>query len=429
VIRARPGDLVAFLGPSLSAADAARVAPCRVLPPARAGDVYAILAERPLAVALVDGVFEDVPSVWHREILAALDAGIAVFGGASMGALRAAELDAFGMVGVGAIYRAYRDGDLSDDSEVALLHAGPGHGHRALTVPLVTVRTVADAARAGRVLSRREARAVVAAAERIFWQDRTWPAVAARARLAAAARARLDAFLPSAPDPKAADARACLEAAAAFVRARRAGAPPPPRPVLPVPPSHARRARLAAATAILPSGARVRAGDVLAVLARRPDARRLAADGLRRALLASVARAAGLVASGDEIAAAERAWLANLRVAPRDRDVFLAASALDEGEARRVAEDLALQAALLDGADRAVADGPSWEEGLALGARLTGAWAEAAAEAGRGRSSPRRAPRSAAGAEAPPAPSPRAPSRGLPGSRRRSRSRGPARRG
>jgi hypothetical protein len=378
VTRPRPDDLVVFLGPSLAAAEAERLAPCRVLPPARAGDVFAALPARPLAIALVDGVFELVPSVWHRELLAALDAGVAVFGGASMGALRAVELQPFGMVGVGEVFRAYRDGTLSDDAEVALLHAGPEHGHRALTVPLVAVRAAAEAARARRVLSRRDAAAVVSAAERVFWQERTWPAVLSAARLGETARGRLEKFLPRAPDPKAADARACLDAAAAFVRARKAGAPPPPRPATPLPPAHARRARLAAAETILPGGARLRSAEVLAVVARRPDASRLAADGLRRALAASVARSAGLVPSGADAAAAERAWLARLGVAPRDRAVFLAACGLDDGAARRLAEDVALEAALLDGLERALPDGPSWEEGLAHGARLAGAWLETA---------------------------------------------------
>jgi hypothetical protein len=390
VTRAREADLVVFLGPSLSADDARRIAPCRVLPPARAGDVLAVLPERPLAIALVDGVFELVPSVWHREILAALDAGVAVFGGASMGALRAAELSGHGVVGVGEVFRRYRDGEVSDDSEVALLHAGPEHGYRAFSVPLVAVRAAADAALARRILSRRGARALVAAAERVFWQERTWERVLGGARLAPKVRARLERYLPEAPDPKARDARETVEAAGAFVRARRAGGPPPPRPSLAPPSSHARRARLAAAQVILPSGERLRSGEVVEALRRRPDARRLAADGLRRAVVAALARSAGLAAGPEEVAAAERAWLERLGVARRDRDVFLAACGLDDAAARRLAEDLALEAALLDAAERAVPDGPSWEEGLALEARITGAWAEAAAVARRARTPARR---------------------------------------
>ncbi|WP_242395514.1 TfuA-like protein, partial [Anaeromyxobacter oryzisoli] len=199
-------DVVAFLGPSLSPEAARAVAPCRVLPPARAGDVLAILPERPLAIALVDGLFDTTPSVWPRELLAALDAGVAVFGGASMGALRAAELARFGVVGVGRIAAWYREGVLVDDGEVALLHADAEHGFRPFTLPLVQVRAAADAARRGRIASARDERALVEAAAAMPYRERTWPAVLDAAPLGAAARARLGAFLPRVPDLKAADA-------------------------------------------------------------------------------------------------------------------------------------------------------------------------------------------------------------------------------
>ena len=86
--------IVAFLGPSLPAREAKGF---HLLPPARQGDIWRALGLRPRAIALIDGLFEAQPSVWHREILDALDAGIPVVGGASMGALRAVELEAFGM--------------------------------------------------------------------------------------------------------------------------------------------------------------------------------------------------------------------------------------------------------------------------------------------------------------------------------------------
>ncbi len=375
--RSRTADVVVFLGPSLPAAEARRIAPCRVLPPARAGDVLAVLPERPLAIALVDGLFDSTPAPWPREILAALDAGVAVFGAASMGALRAAELAPFGVVGVGRIFRWYAEGALDDDGEVALLHAGAEQGWRPFTVPLVAVRAAADAARHERVLSGPAARALVAAAGQIHYTERTWPRVVGEARLDAPARARLLAFLPRAPDPKAEDARVCIEAAAAFARARRAGAPAP-APAREAPSSHLRRARLRHARTVLPGGASAASGDVLAAVARRPDAGRLAAEGLRRALLAAIARGHGLAPGPGESERALQAWLARLGVPRRRRDAFLAACGLDEGAARALADDLALEARALGMAERLVPDGPSWEEGLALAARLTGAWVEEA---------------------------------------------------
>jgi hypothetical protein len=378
--RALRDDLAVFLGPSLPAAEARRIAPCRVLPPARAGDVFALLPERPLAIALVDGVFDTTPSVWHHELLLALDAGVAVFGGASMGALRAAELAPHGVVGVGQIFRWYRDGAVLDDGEVALLHGDAEHAFRPLTLPLVTVRAAAAAARAEKLLSAREARALLAAGAALHYGERTWARVLAAARLPDAARRRLSAFLPRAPDPKADDARACIAAAAAFVRARRRGAPPPLAPRPRPPPAHVRRARLRHARTVLP-GASIPSAAVLAALARRPDAGRLAAEGLRRALLASLGRSLGLSTSGAEADAALAALLRRHGVTARRRTAFLAACGLDDGAARALGEELALEAAVLSAAERLVPDGPSFEEGLALGARLGGAWLEAALDA------------------------------------------------
>ncbi|MDO8943743.1 MAG: TfuA-like protein, partial [Desulfobacterales bacterium] len=90
---------VVFIGPTISAA-AARAefrSGHRLLchGPAAQGDVYRAALERPSAIGIIDGYFDRVPSVWHKEILWAMSQGVPVFGGASMGALRAAELETF----------------------------------------------------------------------------------------------------------------------------------------------------------------------------------------------------------------------------------------------------------------------------------------------------------------------------------------------
>lgn len=398
--------LVVFLGPSLPAAEARRLARCRVLPPARQGDLWRALALRPRAVALVDGVFESVPSIWHHEILAALDAGVAVFGGGSMGALRAAELWREGVVGVGTIFGWYRDGRVEDDSEVALIHAGPEHGFRPFSLPLVNVRHAAGLARAARVLSAREAAALVEEAAGIFYQERSWASVLARARphWRKGTAARWDAWAAGGvEDLKARDARETIRAAAAFLAGGRP-LPVPPRPArereelpgserAPRPVSSLVRRRRLREGATLPWGAAepLSSGAVLSALERHPDAGELTRRGLDRALLAAFARSAGLAATAEERAAAEREWLASLGVRPRDRGAFLSASGLDGGEAARLCDDLALCAKARALAERLVPDGPSPEEGLAAEARLRGLWAEASARlARRAASKPRR---------------------------------------
>src|SRR5260370_27569712 len=156
----RLNDLVVFLGPSLPRAEATGLVGARLLPPARQGDVWRALALLPKAICLIDGLFESTPSVWHREILDALGSGVAVFGAASLGALRAAELHRLGMVGVGEIFAAYARGEWLDDSEVALLHADAENDYRPLTVPLVNGRHRANRAAALAVLSLVQARAL-----------------------------------------------------------------------------------------------------------------------------------------------------------------------------------------------------------------------------------------------------------------------------
>ena len=69
-------DTVVFLGPSLPIAEARRILPARYLPPVRCGDVLRVRRMKPRAVAIIDGVFESVGAVWHKEILLALEDGI-----------------------------------------------------------------------------------------------------------------------------------------------------------------------------------------------------------------------------------------------------------------------------------------------------------------------------------------------------------------
>ena len=166
--------VIVFAGPSLSGDVGVAYPDIDFRPPARQGDVYRAVADGADAIGIVDGYFEGVPSVWHKEILFALHRGVRVFGAASMGALRAAEMDAFGMVGIGAIYDAYRDGALEDDDEVAVLHGPAEAGWPSVTVPMVNVRaTLGGAAEAGAV-DAAEADAVIARAKAIHYKDRTW---------------------------------------------------------------------------------------------------------------------------------------------------------------------------------------------------------------------------------------------------------------
>jgi hypothetical protein len=175
---------VVFLGPTLPLENARARCDAVYLPPARRGDVLAAVIEhRPTAVALIDGYFDQVPSVWHKEILFALDQGIRVAGAASMGALRAAELSAFGMIGVGRVYEAYATGrfgpfaePFEDDDEVAVAH-GPAETGYASTDAMVDIRATLARAVEEQVLPLAAAAAIAAAGKALFYKDRTFARV------------------------------------------------------------------------------------------------------------------------------------------------------------------------------------------------------------------------------------------------------------
>lgn len=182
-----------FAGPTISAADAARELDAIYRPPAACGDLYRAARQRPRAIGIIDGYFEQVPAVWHKEILWAMRAGVHVFGSASMGALRAAELAAFGMEGVGAIFSAYQQGELEDDDEVAVAHAPAEHGYRSLSVALVNMRATLAAARQAEVISPDSATALLALARSRFYPERGYARLLADAATSGISAAELGA--------------------------------------------------------------------------------------------------------------------------------------------------------------------------------------------------------------------------------------------
>jgi hypothetical protein len=140
--------ILVYIGPSLPLAKARGILPHAIYrPPAKQGDVVSdVVSLQPNRIILIDGCFDANLSVWHKEIIFALQYPQlkAIYGAASMGALRASELDWLGMIGIGKIYEWYRDSVTEDDSEVAVQYAtrdGPdGPLYYVNNIPLVDIR-------------------------------------------------------------------------------------------------------------------------------------------------------------------------------------------------------------------------------------------------------------------------------------------------
>lgn len=169
----KPNEVIVFAGPTIDHETVASIIPASCLPPAAAGDVYAAARARPSAVVIIDGLFHTRASVFHKEILWALEQGVAVYGAASMGALRAAETAAFGTVGVGQIFEGFASRELSDDDEVTVAHLGADHGHRATSEAMVNIRATVAAAIEVDVLADETAETILAAAKSIHYPERS----------------------------------------------------------------------------------------------------------------------------------------------------------------------------------------------------------------------------------------------------------------
>lgn len=148
-----------------------------ILPPVEQGDLLRDVHCLPDVIGIIDGYFYQVPAVLHKEILIALEAGTRVLGAASLGALRAAELDVLGMEGVGRIYQMFSDGQIDGDDEVAVQHGPAEVGFRPLTVPLVNVRHAIRLAVEQAVISTTGGLQILSAARDLHFVDRTWQRV------------------------------------------------------------------------------------------------------------------------------------------------------------------------------------------------------------------------------------------------------------
>jgi hypothetical protein len=167
--------IIVFLGPSLDIASAEEILAAEYRPAAKRGDLITAAREGAEIIGLIDGVFHQESAVAHREILAALKGGIRVIGSSSMGALRAAEMDTLGMVGIGEIYRMYKSGELESDDEVALVF-DPISG-MSLSEPLINMRFTLQQARETGIIDTAVHDALLASARSLFYPKRTYRAI------------------------------------------------------------------------------------------------------------------------------------------------------------------------------------------------------------------------------------------------------------
>jgi hypothetical protein len=166
------------LGPSLSPKEAKKILSSNTnrkvtyAPPIKRGDIPNAINEGFNIIGIVDGFFFRESAVSPREIMEALKDKVKIYGASSMGALRASELDRYGMIGIGKIYHLYRDGTLNSDDEVAL--SFESEGYTPLSEPLINIRETIKKAFENNVLNKEEYEVVFKSAKNLYFPERRW---------------------------------------------------------------------------------------------------------------------------------------------------------------------------------------------------------------------------------------------------------------
>ncbi|MCE5214104.1 MAG: TfuA-related McrA-glycine thioamidation protein [Methanobacterium sp.] len=185
--------VIIFTGPSLHPDEAKKILDADYRPPVGRGDVLIALQDKPDIIGIIDGVFHQKPAVAHKEILKALDQGVKFVGGSSMGALRASELDDFGMIGVGKVYESYKNGEIESDDDVAVVF-NP-QTSELLSQPLISMTYNFNRAFDEGIISSEELKNLNETAKSIYYPKRTYKKVLKDSNIDLTKKNRLIEFL------------------------------------------------------------------------------------------------------------------------------------------------------------------------------------------------------------------------------------------
>jgi len=165
---------IVFTGLTLSDKEVSTFLPnAWVHSPVKCGDIFRVLRLKPSKIIIVDGLFEQSPSVWHKEILIAINIGVSVYGSSSMGALRAAELHSYGMIGFGKIFEYYKNNKWADDDDVAVTYS-KNPSTFVQSIPLINIRFTLEKARNKKIINNHSLIQVISNIKKFPYYERNW---------------------------------------------------------------------------------------------------------------------------------------------------------------------------------------------------------------------------------------------------------------
>ncbi|ABR54336.1 TfuA domain protein core [Methanococcus vannielii SB] len=142
-----------------------------IYPPIKRGDLTFEKMKEYGVIGIIDGCFLQNTAVSHREILKIMENGVKVFGSGSMGALRASELDTYGMIGIGKVYYKYKSGIVFDDDEVAVTF---DENLNQITFSMVSFREMVNSALVEGIITKIDAQNIIDAGKNLYYPLRTY---------------------------------------------------------------------------------------------------------------------------------------------------------------------------------------------------------------------------------------------------------------
>ena len=178
MVRSKP---VIFLGPSLSRERAIEILDADYRLPAKKGDLLQLILKEVDIVGLVDGYFlQDYPPTPIEVYNLVRKRNVKVFGSSSLGALRAVELEKYGMIGIGKIFRLFREGILESDDEVAVTFTDYTNYK---SEALIDIRYNLFLAQKYKIIDNRTGRSILKVSKQTYFPYRTYEDILDKSKL------------------------------------------------------------------------------------------------------------------------------------------------------------------------------------------------------------------------------------------------------
>jgi YcaO-like protein with predicted kinase domain len=169
----RAEDTVVFAGGSLHESDRSSDGRIVFTAPTRQGDMLTAVIEGFENILIIDGYFYSTSPCTTFEVMLALENGVNVFGASSTGALRAVELDRYGLQGCGTVYEYLKSREIKPYHIVAQTY---DENDRPLTTPLVEIIYFLARALADGIIDDTEREACLLAADHLHFTSLTFEA-------------------------------------------------------------------------------------------------------------------------------------------------------------------------------------------------------------------------------------------------------------